>query len=212
MRTGLVAAMVAVLSLSIAPVPSGGDVHSPDRPNGSAGPPISWTACPIDPSVDPEFVDPAVQCGSLTVPLDYDRPRSGTVDVALTRVPSTNPDRRIGTVFVNPGGPGGSGADMVRNGFGSYLGELLGGRYDVVGFDPRGVGGTAPIRCFADNDAAVAFLDGQPVFPYERDQFRPFFDLWWDYGRRCSASGQPIVAHMSTADVARDLDRLRGRG
>lgn len=206
MRTGFVAAMVAVLSLSIAPVSSGGAVHPPDRPNG---PPISWTACPIDASVDPEFVDPAVQCGSLTVPLDYDRPRSGTVDVALTRVPATNPDQRIGTVFVNPGGPGGSGADMVRNGFGSYLGEMLGGRYDVVGFDPRGVGGTAPIRCFADNDAAADFLNSQPVFPYERDQFRPFFDLWWDYGRRCSASGQPIVAHMSTADVARDLDRLR---
>lgn len=208
-RTGFVCAMVAVLSLSIAPVSSGGAGHPPDRPNGPAAQPISWGTCPTDPSVDPEFSDPAVQCGSLTVPLDYDRPRSGTIGVALTRVPATNPDRRIGTVFVNPGGPGGSGTEMVRYGFGSYLGELLGGRYDVVGFDPRGVGGTAPIKCFADNDAAAEFLNDQPWFPYEGAQYRAFYDLWWDYGRRCSASGQPIVAHMSTADVTRDLDRLR---
>jgi pimeloyl-ACP methyl ester carboxylesterase len=209
MRTGVVSAIVAVLSIAVVPTSSDATVHPPDRPDIPVVQPISWTACPADPAVDPELIDAAAQCGSLTVPLDYDRPRAGTIDVALTRVPATNPDQRIGTVFINPGGPGGSGTEFVRYGFGSYLGELLGGRYDVVGFDPRGVGGTAPIRCFVDNDAAAAFLNSQPVFPYQRDQYRPFYDSWWDYGRRWSASGQRIVAHMSTADVARDLDRLR---
>lgn len=203
-RSILLLVTAACVALATSPVVAGEPVAATS--SGSWGPPpttIAWTACG-------EGADPAAQCGTVAVPLDYDRPRAGSVTIGLARIAASNANQKLGTVFVNPGGPGGSGVDFVAwYGFGSYLAELLGGRYDVVGFDPRGVGATEPIRCFESNDAAAEFLGSQPVFPFEQGQYRPFYEAWFDYGKRCGGSDQPIVTNMSTADVARDLDELR---
>ena len=96
------------------------------------------------------------------------RPSRATTALALARIPATDPEHRIGTVFVNPGGPGGSGVDLVLDGFGEFLRDNLDGRFDVVGFDPRGIGASDPLHCFDSEEDLAAFLAAVPLFPYVR--------------------------------------------
>ena len=97
----------------------------------------------------------------------------------------------------------------MLDGFGEFLGDQLDGRFDVVGFDPRGVGASDPLHCFDSEDDLVAFLSELPVFPYQQGQYRPFFRALRWLGPECLDDRQRVAAHMSTADVARDLDLLR---
>jgi pimeloyl-ACP methyl ester carboxylesterase len=161
---------------------------------------IDWEAC------GPDF--PGIECATTDVPLDYDRPGGATTGIALARVPATAANR-VGTVFVNPGGPGGSGVGLVLGGFGEFLHGNLEGRFDVVGFDPRGVGASEPLHCFDSADDLISFLIATPLFPYEDAQYRPFYDHWASLAGRCLTRGETIAEHMSTADVVRDLDLLR---
>ena len=125
----------------------------------------AWQPCGDD--------SPGYDCATFTVPLDYDRPARRTTQLALARFPAADTDRRIGTVFVNPGGPGGSGVGMVLGGFGEFLGSQLDGRFDIVGFDPRGVAASDPLHCFDSGDDLDAFLADLPFFPYRHGQYRP---------------------------------------
>lgn len=169
-------------------------------PGRLPAPEIDWEPCGDD--------FPGIECGTAQVPLDYDRPRRATTEIALARVPASS-SNRIGSVFVNPGGPGGSGVGLVLDGFGEFLHEQLDGRFDVVGFDPRGVGASDPLHCFDSEDDLISFLVATPLFPYERGQFKPFFDHWSALGDTCLSRGETIARHMSTADVVRDLNLLR---
>lgn len=164
-------------------------------------PSIDWQACGSD--------YPKAECATVEVPLDYDEPSGATTPLALARFPATDAEHRIGTVFVNPGGPGGSGVGFALDGFGEYLHENLGGRFDVVGFDPRGIGASDPLHCFDREDDLFSFLFAAPLFPYERTQYQPFYNHFASLAGRCLSRGEVIAAHMSTADVARDLDLLR---
>jgi pimeloyl-ACP methyl ester carboxylesterase len=188
--------LVGLLSLTVLAVTA-----SPSAAADPAVPSIDWQSCGSD--------YPTAGCATVEMPLDYDQPSGATTPLALARVPATDAEHKIGTVFVNPGGPGGSGVGMVLDGFGEYLRDNLGGRFDVVGFDPRGVGASDPLHCFDSEDDRSAFLSAVPVFPYERSQYRPFYNHYASLADRCLSRGERIAAHMSTADVARDLDLLR---
>ncbi|SDP35567.1 alpha/beta hydrolase [Lentzea jiangxiensis] len=166
---------------------------------GHAVPKIAWAAC------GPEH--PGFECASVEVPLDYDDPRGATTSVALARKPATDGARRIGSLFLNPGGPGGSGVDFAL-GAGDTLSANLQGRFDIVGFDPRGIGRSDPLHCFASEEDRGKFFEGIPGFPYRAEQERPFFDRYRSLGPECR-DDQKIARHMSTADVARDMDLLR---
>ena len=167
-----------------------------------AVPALAWQACGED--------FPAAECALAIVPLDYDRPRGMTTTLALSRIPAPDKEHKIGTVFVNPGGPGASGVALVLNGFGEYLSALLGGRFDVVGFDPRGIAASDPLLCFDTGAERDAFVAALPYFPYLREQERPYFMAGRELAERCTADrGKRIASHMSTADVVRDLDLLR---
>ena len=168
---------------------------------GPLVPKLDWQPC------GSEF--PGKLCATATVPLDYDNPRGRTTELALAKLPASNPGRRIGTVFVNPGGPGGPGTALVLFGFADFLGENLDGRFDIVGFDPRGVGSSDPLHCFASIEELDEFFSSQPVFPYRKSQQRPYFRQYRQLGPECLDDRQPIARHMSTADVARDMDLLR---
>ncbi|WP_165372328.1 alpha/beta hydrolase [Nocardioides iriomotensis] len=162
---------------------------------------MRWAPCGIE--------HPGYECATFRVPLDYDRPDAGSIRLAVNRLPATNPAGRIGSVFVNPGGPGGSGVGLVFSRFGNYLRTRLEGRFDVIGFDPRGAGASAPMHCFDNRMQLIGALLGQPLFPYGRGQYRPFFDAFAALGPACRDRGDPVLEHMNTADVARDLDGLR---
>ncbi len=162
-------------------------------------PRIEWEAC---------RQDPAYECAFARVPLDYDEPDGARTRIALARVAATDPARRIGTLFLNPGGPGGSGVDLILGGYGDYMMQRLNGRFDIVGFDPRGVARSEPIHCFDGLSAFYAWWIF-PYFPYERGQEPSFFRDLGSLSGLCHARGERIIDHMSTADVVRDLDLLR---
>src|SRR5688572_27421758 len=202
-RWSLISAAFLLLLVSAAPVAAGASADGPDP--ALRVPSLDWQPCGA------EF--PGLECATAQVPLDYDTPRGQTTEIALARVPADPAADRIGSVFVNPGGPGGSGVGLVLGGFGGFLHENLGGRFDVVGFDPRGVGASDPLHCFDSEEDLDAFFADQPIFPYLRDQYRPYYDqLGPAFGRECRDErngNDAIVDHMSTADVVRDLDLLR---
>ncbi|MDA0170114.1 alpha/beta hydrolase [Solirubrobacter taibaiensis] len=161
---------------------------------------LRWTPC--HPEAGPNF-----QCAVAQVPLDYGNPRAGTIALALTRLPATDPRRRIGSLFLNPGGPGGSGVDYVL-GAGPFLyTDAVRARFDLVGFDPRGILRSSPLRCYDSPDQWP-----QPTglaFPSTRDEEERWIATDRAIDRACRVRGNAIRDHMSTANVARDMDVLR---
>jgi pimeloyl-ACP methyl ester carboxylesterase len=193
---GIVLAGLATLSLGVLVAPP-----AEAAPKGPPVPVLNWQPCGAD--------FPRKLCATATVPLDYDKPRGRTTYLALAKLPASDTSRRIGTVFINPGGPGGSGVDMLLSGFGDFLAQNLDGRFDIVGFDPRGVAASDPLHCFDSAEEFDEFFADQPIFPYQRRQERPYFETHRQLGPECLDDRQAIARHMSTADVARDLDLLR---
>lgn len=147
------------------------------------------------------------QCATATVPLDYSKPNRDTYKVALIKKPATGPaDQRIGSLFTNPGGPGGSGVDFVR-GTADSLYATLNQRYDIVGFDPRGTGASqAAIDCKVNQET-----DGIYSIPYATPDTDPNALLAKDkkYVQRCINKNHQILPYVTTGNVARDLDLLR---
>lgn len=154
---------------------------------------LSWTSCR---SKD--------QCSWLTVPLDYQHPAGKTIRLALLKVPAADPAHRVGSLVVNPGGPGGSGVDYAAEADQAFRAPLR-DHFDIVGFDPRGVGQSAPIDCLSDAqlDAYVA-QDPAPTTPAEVKTYAQ-----WNQTIADGCAKSPVGAHISTVDAARDIDVLR---
>jgi pimeloyl-ACP methyl ester carboxylesterase len=148
------------------------------------------------------------QCGTLQVPLDYDQSTGGTISLSLVRLPATDPAHRIGSLFINPGGPGGSGVDAVRDAGPFLFTDEVRARFDIVGFDPRGVARSTALRCFGnDKQWGPIFLPiSFPTNPAEEQDWMNA-DLYLDSS--CAQRGGRIIDHMATADVVRDLDLMR---
>ena len=144
-------------------------------------------------------------CGTLTVPLDPAMPQLGTVALALTRHRATS-DRRIGSLLVNPGGPGASAVDFLHDAY-TAIPAAVRARFDLVAFDPRGVGRTAPVRCESTAELDRYFhLDPAPTSAAGVAAI--------DAGNRalargCSQRSGRILPYVSTRIVAQDMDRVR---
>jgi pimeloyl-ACP methyl ester carboxylesterase len=196
-RGARAAVAVAAAVVLLAPtVPAGAAPRSPV-------PEIAWSGCGDDPALA------AFECAEVEVPTDHDRPRGATTTIALTRLPATDPQQRIGSLFTNPGGPGGSGVDFVQQ-----LGEVawtpeVRARFDVIGFDPRGVGGSDPATCFRTEARETAFFADQPAFPVTARQEAVATKDAARLAVACQTTSGDRFAHMSTANVARDMDLLR---
>ena len=169
---------------------------------------LTWTDCTDD------ATGTAFQCATVTVPLDYDNPQGQTITVALKKLSSTSSSPR-GSVFLNPGGPGGSGISAIESQAELYksgdLSEVL-ANYDVIGFDPRGVGQSTPITCWTPEDVQ-AILAGQAEMP-SLSTPGSAADIVAQ-GSRAAAACQEhtevpeILDHADTRSVARDMDVMR---
>ncbi|HEY0444044.1 MAG TPA: alpha/beta hydrolase [Candidatus Limnocylindrales bacterium] len=144
------------------------------------------------------------QCATVSVPTDYANPGAASLNVSIVRLPASDPSERIGSLFVNPGGPGESGVDFVREAVDVFPRSLL-KRFDLVGFDPRGVNFSTPIRCVDNLDNHLS-LDPSPDTPAELEAL--VADAR-SFAADCAARNGNALAHVSTEDVARDLDQLR---
>ncbi|KZV91479.1 alpha/beta-hydrolase [Exidia glandulosa HHB12029] len=175
-------------------------------PSGSA---IKWTTC-----------GDVFECGRLEVPLDYFNASKGTASISLARIPAANTSSRLGSIFFNPGGPGGSGVNFVYR-TGKSLAALLDGRYDIVSWDPRGVNGTTPRgACFPSQTEQTLFTHhtglevGNLSDPIDRNVFeremRAVDARDATVARVCELNPEASVAvqHMDTATVVRDLVRI----
>ena len=161
-------------------------------------PDLHWTTC-----------RKTAQCASAELPLNYDHPHGAKVKIALLRIRAADPRRRLGTVFVNPGGPGDSARDWAAL-LPQGLPRTLLDRFDIVGVDPRGIGGSTPVRCFrtrAEQARTEAPLDG--AFPVTPAQQRTWIHAARALGRACSTTAGPIASAMSTTQDALDMDVLR---
>ncbi|GGN36154.1 pimeloyl-ACP methyl ester carboxylesterase [Actinoplanes campanulatus] len=166
-----------------------------------AAPPFSWSAC-----TEPLLI--GFDCATYEVPLDHDKPRGATTTIALSRRPAGDPANKIGTIFVNPGGPGGAGRNMVRAAARIASPEVL-ARFDLVGFDPRGIGGSDPIQCFGTDAEAEALYARMTGVPITREQIASTLAANREYTAACEDNIGPLLTHMSTLNVAKDLDLLR---
>ncbi|MGW0191428.1 alpha/beta hydrolase [Streptomyces sp. NPDC003362] len=156
---------------------------------------VDWEPCPQDTSAE---------CGNLRLPVDWAHPAGEKFDLAVARRKAADPERRVGVLLVNPGGPGESGVNFaVRRAPEHFSADIL-ARFDIVGFDPRGIGGSQPVKCSTE-------LVNQRPSAYPRDQAD--FDRLAEYNRalreNCRRHSGPIFDHADTASVVRDMDAIR---
>ncbi|HEY7524141.1 MAG TPA: alpha/beta hydrolase [Candidatus Limnocylindrales bacterium] len=144
------------------------------------------------------------QCATVEAPLDYADASLGTIGISIVRHAAEDPAHRIGSLLVNPGGPGGSGIDFVRDGLEVFPRDLR-LRFDVVGFDPRGVNLSAPVRCI-DNLDPRAQLDPSPD---DAAELRQLVNDAESYAIACGERNERLLPHVSTDAVVDDVDRIR---
>ncbi|MGB6165362.1 MAG: alpha/beta hydrolase [Pseudonocardiaceae bacterium] len=163
---------------------------------------LAWSSC-----------DKIFECASLTVPLNYTNPARDTIQLAVIRKQATDPVHRIGSLITNPGGPGGSGVEFIKQNYPaqpgqpSHFGPQLRADFDIVGFDPRGVGQSAPITCLTDDqlDHYLA-LAPAPTTPPEVNAVVSG-DQAFDAG--CQTHSGTLLPYVGTLNAARDMDILR---
>ncbi|MCB5183032.1 alpha/beta hydrolase [Streptomyces antimicrobicus] len=154
-----------------------------------------WQRC------DPEL-SAAYECATVKVPLDYRKPKGATLDVAISRIKAADPAKRHGVLLSNPGGPGGSGLDMPLL-LDEHLPKEVREQYDLIGFDPRGVGRSSPISCGL-TDAEQNWLR-----PYKPETFTA--DVAWarSVADKCRQQAKDVLPHITTRNTARDMDVIR---
>jgi pimeloyl-ACP methyl ester carboxylesterase len=144
-----------------------------------------------------------VECATLSVALDDAAPER-RVDLAVVRVPARDPGERIGTLVVNPGGPGVPAVAFLRGAAASFP-RAIRNRFDLVAFDPRGVGDSEPIEC---SDGLDPLFD-QTFQPADEQERASLVDAATMVARQCATRAGDLLAHVSTADAVRDLEQLR---
>lgn len=166
-------------------------------PATAESPSLVWSPCGSTP-------DSRLECATLNVPLDYRDPGGATIELAISRLPASDPARRRGVLLTNPGGPGGSGLGLPE-----YVPQLLASQpdvtatHDVIGMDPRFVGRSTPATCgLTPEEMTSAHWPGPGGFDAEVARARTI-------AAKCARSAGAVLAYATTANVARDVDRIR---
>lgn len=159
-------------------------------------PRVKWAPC-----AEPE----TVQCANYTVPIDYHDPSVGTANIAMVRVKSSRVDPK-GTIFLNPGGPGGSGTKLLLDFLESpdfYPAMKLLADYHLIGLDPRGVGKSTPVRC-----NPRLWNRSIPSMVSNEAEYKRFSEHWQQVGESCRSLTGPLLDHLDTMHVVRDFERI----
>lgn len=164
-------------------------------------PRIRWQRC--DESFGLFEPGPRVQCARIRVPLDYDNPDGATTRLQLTRRRAVG--RSVGTLFVNPGGPGAPAASFVADGGAKRISPMVDRRMDVLGIDPRGTGGSGRATCLTRGAETIR----DAVFPVTAEDEKSWLSVDDTLRRICERDPSALVDHVSTADNARDLELVR---
>ena len=149
-------------------------------------------------------------CAMAQVPLDYTDPAGSSVALSLVRHAATDGPHRIGTLFMNPGGPGGQGTVDLPDWI-ALFSPTMRARFDIISWDPRGIGDSTAVQCFANPDDEAKFFEGVPytAFPVGSAQKRAWLDRFETYGSICLQRNGALLSHTSTVDTAIDMDLLR---
>lgn len=151
--------------------------------------------------------EPGYQCATMKAPLNYAAPGAGDIRLAVSRKKATGPGERLGSLLVNPGGPGGSAVRYLQGYAGITYPRSVRARYDLVAVDPRGVAGSEPVQC----------LTGRRMDAYTQTDFTPddhretalLVDAFKKFANGCGAHSPRLLRHVSTVEAARDMDILR---
>jgi pimeloyl-ACP methyl ester carboxylesterase len=205
-------ATLAVLRLSDDPAPGDGSSTEP-RPPAVTTPAAQGATEAPEPALERFYSQEldwtgcgGFDCATLEVPVDYDDPSGATIELAVLRAPARDPDRRVGSLVVNPGGPGVPGTDYAEAADRVFREPLL-RAFDVVGFDPRGTGDSAPLDCLTDAELD-RYLASDPV-PDDPGEEATYARLVRDFGAGCVERSGELVGHVTTVEAARDIDVLR---
>jgi pimeloyl-ACP methyl ester carboxylesterase len=155
---------------------------------------LTWTDC-----------GGGFQCATLQVPLDYSNPTSSTIGIAIDRKPATDQAHRIGSVLINPGGPGASGVQFAKDDASALTN--LNRRFDLVGFDPRGVGQSSPVHCL-DNAQKDAFIALDPMLDDPAEK-QAGIQADKDFAAACELHSGKILPFLDTPSAAKDMDAIR---
>jgi pimeloyl-ACP methyl ester carboxylesterase len=189
-RTLAVLGAVLGLALSATPALAG------DRHHG--GQTLNWQTC----------APAGWQCATFKAPRDYRNPHAGFVNIAVTRLPATDQANRIGALFVNYGGPGGTAVDRTQANGAARFGPTITNNFDLVAFDPRGVGQSTPsIDCKANQETQGIY--SKPFTTPENLDVGALIAKDKTYIQQCISLNKEILPYVSTANVARDMDGIR---
>ena len=201
LRIGVLATIAALLLAGCSTAVDGRAVISTPRP----GSPIKWAQCKVAAS-DETRIPAGAECGMLSVPVDYSKPDGDVAQIAMIRFKATG--QKIGSLVVNPGGPGKSGVETAAS-MAATLPQSVRERFDLVGFDPRGVANSAP-AAWCNSDADNDRLRADPTVEYTPEGVAHIENENKAFVQRClDKMGKEFLANLGTANVAKDLDAIR---
>lgn len=204
---GLAAASLALSACIYSLIP-----EARPTPTSSATPDTEGVAAELLPfygqKLDWETCNETFQCATVTAPLDWENPSAAEIELAIIRHPAESGHAQ-GSLLVNPGGPGASGLSTVRDSVEGTVGEPVRAVYDVIGFDPRGVGESTAVVCY-DAAGMDEYLYGIPQNPRGSDAWTAEVEgRNRDFAEACDANSDGILPYITTVNAARDLDLLR---
>ncbi|MHC3475265.1 alpha/beta hydrolase [Streptomyces sp. 7R007] len=210
-RTG--GALLAAAALLVSACSSGGSANSADGPARAAlaalpqstpsalasyyGQRLRWHSCGV----------PGFECATMKAPLDYAKPAAGDVRLAVARKKATGKGKPLGSLLVNPGGPGGSAIGYLQQYAGIGYPAEVRARYDMVAVDPRGVARSEPVECL-DGRAMDTYTETDTT-PDDRREADELVAEYKKFAEACAAHDPQLLRHVSTVEAARDMDILR---